>query len=121
MHFIHWNVEDTIVVLNEVPRTHPQCNQCDMLIPRGEMVTGHLRTVMRKKGAEQKRCHLAATATRVEVGTEFQARDQVLEKVETLRYLDRMLPLNNSNWTMVDRNLQRAQGKLGQFSCILCQ
>ena len=80
---MHWHVEDTIVVLKEVPRPQPWCNQCNMLIAWEEMTAGYLGTTTCKSGGKHKHHHLAATASQVAAGTELQAHDQVLEKLVT--------------------------------------
>ena len=33
VHFIHWHVQDTMVILEEGNLPHPQCPQCDILVP----------------------------------------------------------------------------------------
>ena len=43
--------------------------------------------------------------------TEFWVWNQVLEKVETFNYLDRMLYFYDIGWHLVDRNLYREQSK----------
>ena len=63
----------------------PWCKKCDMCISRGAMAEGHLGTVMRKRGVEQKRHPLAATTARVAVRAEFRARYQMIEKLDTFK------------------------------------
>ena len=62
-----------------------------MFITWEAMVAGHLGTTMCKIGVKRNHHHLSATAFQVAAGTEFQAEDQVLEKLDTLNYLGRML------------------------------
>ena len=33
VHFLYWHVLDTVVILEEGNLPHPQCAQCDMLVP----------------------------------------------------------------------------------------
>ena len=80
-----------------------------MFIYREVMAAGNLGTKMCKIGAERKRRRLTATSSRVAAGTEVLAQEQVIEKVDTFKYLDRMLYFEYSDWTAVDRNLHRAQ------------
>ena len=53
LQFMHRHVEDILVVLIEGPGTHHQCGQCDMFIPRGVMVAGHLSTKTYKRGQNE--------------------------------------------------------------------
>ena len=53
-------------------------------------------------------------------GKEFRVQDQVLEKLETFKYLDRKLYFDNINWPMVAWNLQRERRKWGRLSWLLC-
>ena len=59
------------------------------------MVAGHLGTTMYKIGVKRNHHHLSATAFQVAVGTEFQTEDQVLENLDTLTYLGRMLSFDD--------------------------
>ena len=119
-YFMHWHMEDTIVVLNKGPGPHPRYEQCDMFIPQEAMAAGHLGTAMCKIGSEKKHRRLAATVNRLEVGTEFQTRDQVLEKVDIFKYLVRMLYFDDSDLPAVDRNLQIERMKRARLSCLIC-
>ena len=33
VHFLHWYVRDTVIILEEVNLPHPRCPRCDMLCP----------------------------------------------------------------------------------------
>ena len=61
------------------------------------MVVGHLGTIIWNRGAEKRRHPLAATPAQLEAGTEFRAQDQVIEKVETFKYLESILSFDNSD------------------------
>ena len=82
---------------------------------------GKLGTALCKRGTEKKRKRrrLPSTAAWVAAGTEFRALNQVLEKVITLNYLGRMMSLNDSNWTVFSRNLQRVHRKRVRLSPML--
>ena len=111
---MHRNVEDTIIILNEGMGPHPRCRQCGMFVPQEILATGHLGTKIYRRGVERKCLRIAANVTWVVSGTEFRARDQVLEKVYTFKYLDRMVCFDDSYWSAVTRNLQRAWRKWGR-------
>ena len=74
-HLMHRNAEDTIVVLNEGPVTHPWCKQCNMFIPQEAIAAIYLGTEMCERRAEQKYRRLATTTSQVSTGTEIRAQD----------------------------------------------
>ena len=41
VHFVHWNVLDTVVILEEVNFPHQRCAWCDMLVPRQDLNGRH--------------------------------------------------------------------------------
>ena len=51
----------------------------------------------------------------------FGAQYLVLENVYTFNYLVKIISIYDSNWPMVDQNLQRAWRKWGRFSHLVCQ
>ena len=53
------------------------------------------------------------------MGTEFRACDQVLEKFDNFKYPCRIMTLDDSDWPVVSRNLQREQRKPGRFYHLL--
>ena len=74
---------------------------------------------MCRREAEQKLCHFAVNAARVSEGAEFRVYDQILDKMDTFKYPGQMLSFDEIYWTVVVRNLHRAQSKLGMFSYLL--
>ena len=67
----------------------------------------HLGTTMWERGSEWKHRNLAATASHIEAITEFWVWNQVLDKVDTFKYMDRMMFFDESDFPVVERNLQR--------------
>ena len=65
--------------------------------------------------------HLSVTAVQVAAGTEFQAEDQVLEKLDIFNYLGRMLYFDDRDLPVSTRNLHKDWSKWGQLSCLICQ
>ena len=59
VHFLHQNVLDTVVILEEGNLPHPWCTQCDMLVPRRELKVKHLATDQCTREVERKRRRLA--------------------------------------------------------------
>ena len=46
VHFVHRNVQDTVVMLEEGNLPHPRCARCDMQVPRKALNGRHLGTCM---------------------------------------------------------------------------
>ena len=55
VHFIHWHVLDTVVILEEGNLPHPRCPQFDMLDPWRTLNRRHPATSQCASGTEQKR------------------------------------------------------------------
>ena len=64
VHFVHWHVLDTLVILEERNFPHPRCALCDMQFPRRKLNGQHQDTAQCLKGAERKRRRLAEAETR---------------------------------------------------------
>ena len=62
---------------------------------------------------------IAASAAWLDTGTEFLVWDQVLENVDTFKYLCVMLSSDVSDWPDMSWNLQIKRSKWCQFSCLL--
>ena len=54
VNFLHMNVWDTVVILEQVNLTHPKCPRCDMLVPWKALNSGHITTTQCTKGEEWK-------------------------------------------------------------------
>ena len=119
MNFIHQNMEDTIVILNEVTITHPWCDKCDTFILQEALASGRLRTKIFKRGAEWKCCRIVITDAWEASGMDFRARYHVLENVETFNYLVWLLLSARSDWKSVVGYLWKAQQKWGRFYCMI--
>ena len=64
VHFLHWHVIDTVVILWEGNLPHPQCAQCNMMVPWRALNDRHPATAQCARGAEQKRRRLTEAETR---------------------------------------------------------
>ena len=91
-----------------------------MFIPQEAIAAGHLGNKMFKRGAEQKRHRLAATYAQAVAGKDFLEQDQILENVDTFKYLSMMLYFDESDWTTAACNLHIVWRKWGQFPHLLC-
>ena len=67
VHFWHWHVRDTVVILEDGNIHHPQFPLCDMMVPWRSLNGSHKSTVHCKKGAERKRRSLAVEEARAVV------------------------------------------------------
>ena len=121
LHFMLWHMEDTIVILKDGLGPHPWCYNCNMFINQDAMAAEHLGTTICKSGVKRNHHHIAATAAQITAGTDFQAQDQVLEKLDTFNYLDMMLSFYDRDWPVVNWNLHKYWIKWGRLSCMLCQ
>ena len=60
VHFLHRHVWDTVIILKEVNLPHPQCPQCEILVPWKSLNWKHVTTDQCDKGVESKICWLEA-------------------------------------------------------------
>ena len=91
VHFLHWHVLDTVVILEEGNSPHPQCAQCNMLVPRRALNGSHPATTHCIRGAERKRRRLAEADIRESLERVFEAYGELIKNVSTFRYLGRVL------------------------------
>ena len=93
LHFqlVHRHVEDTLIILNKGMVFHYWRGQCGMFVTRETLVAGNLGNEFFRRGGNRNYRRIATIFIQIVTGTEFRAQDQVLEKVKTFKYLDRML------------------------------
>ena len=53
VHFVHWHVLVTVVMLEEGNFHHPRCARCDMQVPRRYLNGRHPGIAQCEKGAER--------------------------------------------------------------------
>ena len=53
VHFLHWHVLDTVIILEEGNPPHPRCAQCDRLFPRQALNGRQPDTAQCARGAER--------------------------------------------------------------------
>ena len=121
LHFMIWHVEYTIVVLKGGLGPHPWCDNYNMFLTQDAMAEGHIGTTMCKSGVNRNHHHIYDTVSQVTAGTEFQAQDQVLEKLDAFNYLVRMLSFDYRYWPVVVWNFRKYLVKWGWVSCLVCQ
>ena len=59
VHFVHRNVHDTVVILEEGTPPLPRCPRCDLQVSRKALNGRHLETSQCRTGTERKRRRLA--------------------------------------------------------------
>ena len=59
VHFVHWHVHNTVVILEEGNLPLPQCPRCDLQVSRKALNGRHLGTSQCRMGTEHKRRRLA--------------------------------------------------------------
>ena len=91
VHFVHWHVHDTVVILDEGNLPLPQCPQCDLQVSRKALNRRHLETSQCKKGAERKQRRLAAAELETTSEKAFHAYGTKMRAVTEFRYLGRVM------------------------------
>ena len=54
VHFFHWHVRDTVIILEEGNLPHPRCPRCDMLVTWITLNRRHLATAQCSNGSKRK-------------------------------------------------------------------
>ena len=119
VHFVHQNVQDTVVMLEEGNPPHPRCARCDMQVPRKALNGRHLGTAQCSKGAEKKRQWLAETETRENLERAFKAYGESMKAVSEFRYLGRLLTATDVDWPAVAGNVKKAKLSWGRMAWVL--
>ena len=121
VHFVHRNVLDTVVILEEVNSPHPRCARCNMLVHRRALNGRHPGTAQCNKGAERKRRRLAEAETWESTEWAFQAYVEPIKKVSAFTYMGRVLTSNDDDWPVVVGNLgSRITTVSRTFRCTKC-
>ena len=105
VHFVHRNVLDTVVILEEGNFPHTWCARCDMLVPWRVLNGRHPVTAQCKKGAEWKRRQLVQAETQESTEQAFGAYGEPIKNVSVFTYLGRVLTAGDNDWPEVVRKL----------------
>ena len=119
VNFLHRNVLDTVVILEEGNLPHPQCPQCDMLVPYHILNGRHPATAQYVRGAEQKRRRLSEADLMESTEMSFKAYGAPLENVTAFKYLGWVMTTGDDDWHAVVGNLQMVRKSWGRLSQIL--
>ena len=109
VHVLHRNVQDTVVILEEENLPHPQCPQCDMLVPWRALKGSHLATTQCARGSERKRRRLAEEELRERSESSFQAYGEPLEILTAFSYLGRVMTVGDDDCPAVVGKLQNVR------------
>ena len=108
VHFVHRNVHDTVVILEEGNPPLPRCPRCDLEVSRKALNGRHLRTIQCRTGTERKRIRLAEAEMRENLEREFHAYGKAMEAVSEFCYLGRLLTATDDDWLAVAGNIRKA-------------
>ena len=98
VHFVHRNVLDTVVILEEGNSPHPRCAWCDMQVPWRALNGRNPGTSQCHKGAERKRRRLAEAEIQENSERAFEAYGAPIESVTEFKYLGRILTATEDDW-----------------------
>ena len=119
VHFVHWHVLNTLVMLEEGNFPHPRCVRCDMQVPWRELNGRHPGTAQCIKGAERKRQRLAESETRENSEQALKAYGEPIKSVSEFKYLARILLATDDDWPSVVGNLGKARRSWRRLSRVL--
>ena len=119
VNFLHRNVLDTVVILEEGNLPHPKCPQVDMLVPYHILNGRHPATAQYARGAEQKRRRLSEADLMESTEMSFKDYGAPLKNVTAFKYLGWVMTTGDDDWHAVVGNLQRVRKSWGRLSRIL--
>ena len=91
VHFVHWHVHNTVVILEEGNLPLPRCPWCDLQVSRKALNRRHLGTNQCRMGTERKRRRLAEAEMQKTSERAFHAYGKHMRAVTEFRYLGRVL------------------------------
>ena len=110
----------TMLHINGDPIPH-RCELCGMLVTPNSLQRGHRNSAMCRAEAERVRTAVAIRRARAALDVKFYAYGQELERVETFKYLGRLLSSMDSDWPALYSNLKKARQKWARLSCLLAR
>ena len=121
LHFVHHNVHDTVVMLEEGPPPLPRCHRCDLQVSRKALNGRHLGTSQCRTGTERKRRRLAEADMRENSERAFHAYGKQMKAVMEFCYLGRLLTATDDDWPTVAGNIWKARVSWGRLARVLGQ
>ena len=119
VHFVHWHVHNTVVMLEESNLPLPRCPRCDLQVSRKAINGHHLGTSQCRTGTERKRRRLAEAEIRENLERAFHAYGKQMKAVTEFRYLGRLLTATDDDWPAVAGNIRKAQVIWGRLARVL--
>ena len=125
MNLLHWQVRDTVIILEEGNLTHPRFPHYDILVQWDSLNVLHTTTAQCAKGgkgakqAEWKWRRLTAEKVWERITRAFRAYGWPLNLVTSLKYLGRILMASDDYLPEVVGNLRKARNTWARLSIIL--
>ena len=83
--FLHWHVQDTVIIPEEGNLPNPRCPWCNMLVPWRDLNRWHLSTAQCAKGAERKLRRMAEEEMWESAERDFQDYRRPLDTITSLK------------------------------------
>ena len=117
--FVHRNVLNTVVILEEGNLPHPCCALCDMLVPRQVLNGRHPDKAQCANGAERKRRLLAEAETWESLEKSSEAYGEPINNLLAFNYMVRVLTAGDGDCLAVVGNLGKTRRIWGWLSQVL--
>ena len=119
VHFVHRNVHDTVVILEEGNIPLPRCPRCDLQVSRKAINGRHLETNQCNTVAERKQQRLVAAEMEITLEKAFHAYEKKMRAVTEFWYLGRVITNTDDDWPALAGNLRKARVTWGRLARIL--
>ena len=119
VYFVHRQVHDTVVILEEGNLSLPRCPRCDLQVSRRALNERHLETSQCRTGTERKLQRLAEAEMRATLEKAFHAYGTKMRAVTEFKYLGRVLTNTDYDWLAVAGNIRKARANWGRLARIL--
>ena len=117
--FVHRNVHDTVVMLEEGNLPLPRCPRCDLQVSRKALNGRHLGTIQCRTETERKQRRLAEVEMRENLERAFHAYGKPMEAVSEFRYFGQLLTATDDDWPAVAGNIRKAWVIWGRLARVL--
>ena len=117
--FVHRNVHDNVVMLDEGNLSLPRCPRWDLQVSRKALNGRHLGTIQRRTGMERKQRQLAEVEMQENLERAFHAYGKLMEAVSEFCYLGRLLTATDDDWPAVAGNIRKACVIWGRLARVL--
>jgi hypothetical protein len=118
-HFLFRHPQDLVVIPSEGTVPLPKCERCGMQTEAGALYQKHQCTRLCREGWERRMQHEATEAARIALARMFTAYSEDLERLETFKYLGRLLAYDNNDSQAMQSNFKKARKSWARVSCLL--